>query len=53
VIALGTNVALKNAADGKSGYLEFKEEWFDIDSDEVPDGSDIAAETEFVKQPVL
>ncbi|KAA1262415.1 Glucose--fructose oxidoreductase precursor [Rubripirellula obstinata] len=52
VIALGTNVALKKAASGQSGYLEFKEEWFDIDSDEVPDGSDIAAETEFVKQPV-
>lgn len=52
VIALGTNVALKNAADGKSGYLEFKEEWFDIDRDEVPDGSDIAAETEFMKQPI-
>lgn len=52
VIALGTNVALKNAAAGKGGYLEFKEEWFDIDRDEVPDGSDIAAETEFMKKPV-
>ncbi|MDA8746312.1 Gfo/Idh/MocA family oxidoreductase [Rubripirellula amarantea] len=52
VIALGTNVALKNAAEGKSGYLEFDEAWFDIDNDAVPDGSDIAAETEFMKQPV-
>ena len=52
VIALGTNVALKNAASGKSGFLEFQEEWFDIDNDAVPDGSDIAAETEFMKKPV-
>lgn len=52
VIALGTNVALKNAAEGKGGYLQFKEEWFDINSDEVPDGSDIAFETENMKKPV-
>jgi predicted dehydrogenase len=52
VIALGTNVALKRAAAGEGGYLQFKEEWFEIDSDEVPDGSDIAAETEFMKKPV-
>ena len=52
VIALGTNVALKNAAEGKGGYLEFKEEWFEVDSDEVPDGSDIAKETENMKKPV-
>ena len=52
VIALGTNVALKNAAAGKGGYLEFQEEWFEIDNDEVPDGSSIAAETEFMKKPV-
>ena len=52
VIALGTNVALKNAAAGKGGYLEFKEEWFDVDNDAVPDGSDIAAETELMKKPV-
>ena len=52
VIALGTNVALKNAAEGKGGYMEFKEEWFEVDNDETPDGSDIAAETEFMKKPV-
>ncbi|MEM6688431.1 MAG: Gfo/Idh/MocA family oxidoreductase [Planctomycetota bacterium] len=52
VIALGTNVALKNAASGKGGYLEFKEEWFDVDNDAVPDDSDIAKETEFMKQPI-
>ncbi len=52
VIALGTNVALRNAAAGKGGYLAFQEEWFQIDSDATPDGSDIAAETEFMKKPV-
>lgn len=52
VIALGTNVALKNAAAGKGGYLKFEEEWFEIDSDATPDGSEIAAETEFMKQPI-
>ena len=52
VIALGTNVALKNANEGKGGYLEFQEEWFKVDSDATPDGSEIAAETEFMKKPV-
>lgn len=52
VIALGTNVALKNAAAGKGGYLQFKEEWFQIDSDETPDGSDIAFEMENMDKPV-
>ena len=52
VIALGTNVALKRAAEGKGGYLEFKEEWFDVDNDETPDGSTIAAETAFMDKPV-
>ncbi len=52
VIALGTNVALKNANAGKGGYLKFKDEWFDIDSDEVPDGSDIKAEMAYMKKPV-
>ena len=52
VIALGTNVALKNAAAGKGGYLEFQEDWFDVDNDATPDASEIAAETEFMKKPV-
>ncbi|TWU55048.1 Gfo/Idh/MocA family protein [Rubripirellula reticaptiva] len=52
VIALGTNVALKNANAGKGGYLKFEEEWFDINSDAVPDGSDIKAEAEYMKKPV-
>ncbi|TVP98325.1 MAG: gfo/Idh/MocA family oxidoreductase [Planctomycetaceae bacterium] len=52
VIALGTNVALKNANSGKSGYLEFDEEWFKIDSDATPDGSTIAGATEYMKQTI-
>ncbi|WP_442507517.1 Gfo/Idh/MocA family protein [Novipirellula sp. SH528] len=52
VIALGTNVALKNANAGKGGYLEFKEEWFDIDNDATPDGSKIETEREYMKKPV-
>jgi predicted dehydrogenase len=52
VIALGTNVALKNAAMGKGGFLPFEEEWFDVHSDAVPDGSDIAFETENMMKPV-
>ena len=55
VIALATNVALKNANDPKSetgGFLRFKEDWFDIDSDETPDGSTIAQATEFMDKPV-
>jgi predicted dehydrogenase len=52
VIALGTNVALKRAERGESGYMKFEEEWFDVDSDATPDGSDIATETEFMKKPV-
>ncbi|MCD0460011.1 Gfo/Idh/MocA family protein [Roseiconus lacunae] len=52
VIALGANQALKNAAAGKGGYLQFKEEWFDVNSDETPDGSDIAREQEAMLKDV-
>ncbi len=39
VIALTCNVAMRNAAAGKGGYVQFNEAWFDVDSDETPDGS--------------
>ncbi|TWU64776.1 MULTISPECIES: Gfo/Idh/MocA family protein [Crateriforma] len=52
VIALATNVAIKNNLAGKGGYLEFEEDWFDVDNDAVPDGSTIAEATEFMKKPV-
>jgi predicted dehydrogenase len=44
VIALTTNVAIRRANQGQSGYIEFKDEWYDINSDETPDGSSIADE---------
>lgn len=44
VIALSTNVAMNRAAKGEGGYLKFEESWFDRDSDETPDGSDVTAE---------
>lgn len=49
VIALATNVAIKNANSGKGGYLQFKDEWYDIASDETPDGSTIAGENDALK----
>ena len=52
VIALGANVALKNAAQGKGGYLEYKEEWFQIDHDATPDGSEIKREQEYMLKDV-
>ncbi len=52
VIALGANVALHNAQKGESGYLKYEEEWFEIDSDATPDGSDVKAELEAMKKPV-
>ena len=44
VIALATNVAIRRANQGQSGYVEFKDPWYDINSDETPDGSSIADE---------
>ena len=39
VIALTCNVAMKKAAKGEGGYVQFDEAWFDINSDATPDGS--------------
>jgi predicted dehydrogenase len=52
VIALTTNVALRKAANGDGGYLQFQDAWFERDNDATPDGSDIGTETESLKQPV-
>ncbi|KAA5543097.1 gfo/Idh/MocA family oxidoreductase [Roseiconus nitratireducens] len=52
VIALGANVALRNAAAGKGGYLQYKEEWFDMENDATPDGSDIKREQEYMLKDV-
>ncbi len=52
VIALTANLALKQSASGKGGYIKYEESWFDIDNDETPDGSDIKRETEYMDKPV-
>lgn len=44
VISLSTNVAMDNADKGKGGYLKFEDEWFERDSDETPDGSNVEEE---------
>jgi hypothetical protein len=41
---------MQNAAKGKGGYLEFKDSWFDRDSDETPDGSDVAKEMKMLEE---
>ena len=38
VIALTTNIAIEAGKNGENCYIEFKEEWFDIHSDETPEG---------------
>ncbi|TWU41757.1 Gfo/Idh/MocA family protein [Novipirellula artificiosorum] len=52
VIAMTTNVALKNANSGKGGYMKFEEDWFEVDNDATPDGSKIADAEAFMKKPV-
>jgi predicted dehydrogenase len=44
VIALTTNVAINKSIAGEGGYLRFKDEWFERDSNETPDGSDVEKE---------
>ena len=46
IIALTSNIAIQRSAQGKSGYIDFKEEWFDIHDDATPDDSDVKAEYE-------
>ena len=53
VIALGANVALKKAAKGEGGYLKYEEEWFEIDSDATPDGSDVKQQMADMQKPEL
>jgi predicted dehydrogenase len=50
IISLTTNVALKKAARGEPGYMKFEESWFDIDSDDTPDGSSVAEEMQRLKE---
>lgn len=46
VIALTANVAIDRAMAGKGGYVAFREEWYDMHSDETPDGSSVKEENE-------
>lgn len=46
VIALSTNVAMQRGAAGGPGFVKFEESWFDRDSDDTPDGSDVRKEME-------
>jgi len=39
IIALTTNVALARAARGEGGFVYFDEDWFDVEKDATPDGS--------------
>lgn len=51
VIALTSNVAIRNANKGQGGFLKFEDSWYDIDSDETPDGSDTKAERTALTKP--
>lgn len=50
VIALATNECIKRSLSGKAGHIQFKEEWYDINSDETPDGSDVQKEYKSMTQ---
>ena len=39
VIALTSTLAIHNSQQGKSGYIQFDPDWFDVNSDATPDGS--------------
>ena len=44
IISLTTNVALRKAARGEPGFIKFEESWFDVNSDDTPDGSSVEEE---------
>ena len=44
VISLTTNVAIAKGNRGEAGYVKFEDSWFERDSDETPDGSDVKKE---------
>jgi hypothetical protein len=49
VIALSANIAVDNARHGRGGYLLYKEEWFDVDSDEIPSPVDASTGEPVIK----
>ncbi len=50
VIALTTNVAIQRGMKGEAGFVKFEESWFDVESDETPDGSSVEAELKSLKE---
>jgi hypothetical protein len=50
IISLTTNVALRKSASGGPGYVQFQESWFDVESDDTPDGSVVADEMQRLKE---
>ena len=44
VIALTTNVAIRQAGENKGGFVQFQDAWYDIHDDATPDGSVVADE---------
>lgn len=44
VAALTAKYAVSQGQKGKGGFIQFKPEWFDINSPETPDGSSVDAE---------
>jgi len=51
VLALTAKLAIRNANEGKDagGFIRFKEEWFDPNSDEVPEGISVNSEISELK----
>ncbi|MHB0956144.1 MAG: Gfo/Idh/MocA family oxidoreductase [Pirellulaceae bacterium] len=53
VIALTTNVALRQSSENRGGYIKFEDAWYDLDDDATPDGSVVADEySQLVKKTV-
>ncbi len=49
VMALTARYAMQNVSQGKGGYIEFQEDWFDYKNDATPDGSDVKEELESLR----
>lgn len=49
IIALTTNLAMAKQAKGEPGYVKFDESWFDVNSDNTPDGSKVDEQFERLK----
>ena len=50
VIALVAKMAIANSNQGKSGYIDYNPEWFDVDSDEVPEANEQTSSAQWMAQ---